>query len=36
VDQYIDMPPYLVDGHLKLQLERFVTTSFGMIVRRPL
>jgi SAM-dependent methyltransferase len=36
VDQYIDVPPYLVDGHLKLQLERFVTTSFGMIVRRPL
>jgi 2-polyprenyl-3-methyl-5-hydroxy-6-metoxy-1,4-benzoquinol methylase len=35
VDQYVDVPPYLIDGHLKLQLEQWVTTSFGLIIRRP-
>ncbi len=35
LDRHIDMPPYAADNHLKLQLDRWVTTSFGLIVRRP-
>ncbi len=34
VDRVIDLPPYSNDPHLKLQLMRWVTTSFGMIVRK--
>ena len=34
VDRMIDLPPYCQDPHLKLQLMRWVTTSFGMIVRK--
>jgi hypothetical protein len=33
-DQHIDMPPYSHDGHLKLALMGFTTTSFGLIIRR--
>lgn len=35
-DNFIDVPPYLGDAHLKMQIKQFVTTSFGLIVRRPL
>ncbi len=34
IDRMIDLPPYSNDPHLKLQLMRWVTTSFGMIVRK--
>ena len=34
LDRVIDLPPYSSDPHLKLQLMRWVTTSFGMIVRK--
>ncbi|MDB5687004.1 MAG: class SAM-dependent methyltransferase, partial [Rhizorhabdus sp.] len=34
LDQVIDMPPYSGDAHLKIALLRWVTTSFGMIVRK--
>ena len=34
LDLHVDAPPYAVDGHLKLLLENFVTTSFGLIVRK--
>ena len=34
LDQYIDVPPYSVDRHLKLQLGRYATTSFGIIIRK--
>ncbi|MGC8468310.1 MAG: class I SAM-dependent methyltransferase [Acetobacteraceae bacterium] len=34
LDVHVDAPPYAVDGHLKLLLENFVTTSFGLIVRK--
>lgn len=34
LDRVIDLPPYTSDPHLKLQLMRWVTTSFGMIVRK--
>jgi hypothetical protein len=34
LDQHIDMPPYSGDMQLKLVLGRFVTTSFGLIVRK--
>jgi hypothetical protein len=32
-DKYVDVPPFKHDPHFKLQLEKFVTTSFGVIVR---
>ncbi|MES2498442.1 MAG: hypothetical protein V4618_20185 [Pseudomonadota bacterium] len=34
LDRFIDLPPYSSDTHLKLQLLRWVATSFGMIVRK--
>ena len=34
MDRVIDLPPYSNDPHLKLQLMRWVTTSFGMVVRK--
>lgn len=34
LDRHIDMPPYCHDQHLKLGLMRWVSTSFGMIVRK--
>ncbi|MDR0898966.1 MAG: hypothetical protein LBM27_01255 [Lactobacillaceae bacterium] len=34
-DNYVDMPPYATKGaHLRLLLNDFVTTSFGLIVRK--
>lgn len=35
VDKYHDVPPYFQHGaHLKLELDRFVTTSIGLIVTK--
>ena len=34
LDQRIDVPPYSTDRHLKLQLGKYATTSFGIIVRK--
>jgi hypothetical protein len=34
LDRFVDVPPYRVDGHLKLLLERYTSTSFGITVRR--
>lgn len=34
LDHHVDLPPYGVENHLKLQIERWVTTSFGLIVRK--
>lgn len=34
LDRIIDLPPYASDPHLKLQLMRWVSTSFGLIVRK--
>jgi SAM-dependent methyltransferase len=34
LDAHIDFPPYSSDVHLKLALASFVTTSFGIIVRK--
>lgn len=33
-DQHIDMAPYSQDPHLKLELENWTTTSFGILVRK--
>ncbi|KQN31623.1 hypothetical protein ASF00_02170 [Sphingomonas sp. Leaf34] len=33
-DAYVDVPPYSDDNHLKLALGQYVTTSFGIIIRR--
>jgi SAM-dependent methyltransferase len=34
IDKYVDLPPYLHDPHLRLELEGYVSTSFGIIVRK--
>lgn len=34
LDLHIDMPPYRQDNHLKLQIAKWVTTSYGLIVRK--
>ena len=34
LDRVIDLPPYANDPHLKLALMRWVSTSFGMTVRK--
>ncbi|MEQ5788197.1 class I SAM-dependent methyltransferase [Erythrobacter sp. NFXS35] len=34
LDQHVDVAPYSADKHLKLQIEQWVTTSFGLIVRK--
>jgi SAM-dependent methyltransferase len=34
VDEHVDVPPYLDAEHLKVALRQYVTTSFGIIVRR--
>jgi hypothetical protein len=36
LDYYVDLPPYKQDVHLKLMLGKYVTTSVGLIVRKPL
>lgn len=33
-DRFVDVPPYCSDVHLKVQLARYVSTSFGIIVRK--
>jgi len=33
-DRHSDIAPYSPDQHLKLQIERWVTTSFGLIIRK--
>ncbi len=35
LDRHIDVAPYAVDNHLKLQLQKWVTTSFGLIIHKP-
>jgi hypothetical protein len=32
LDQYIDMPPYSNDAHLRLSLMKYSTTSFGLVI----
>jgi SAM-dependent methyltransferase len=34
IDDHIDLPPYTPDTHLKVALQRYVTTSFGLIARK--
>lgn len=34
LDLHIDTPPYSEDDHLKLQIQRWAVTSFGLIVRK--
>lgn len=33
-DQYVDVPPYAADIHFKLALGAYVTTSFGLAIRK--
>jgi SAM-dependent methyltransferase len=33
-DKHVDLPPYKLDVHLKLQVESFTITSFGLVIRR--
>ena len=34
MDRYVDLPPYLVEPHLKLALEGYATTSVGLIIHK--
>lgn len=34
LDGFVDVPPYTHSPHLKLQIERYVATSAGIVVRR--
>lgn len=34
LDKHIDMPPFSQDNHLKLQIAKWVTTSFGIVIRK--
>lgn len=34
LDLHVDVPPYSADNHLKLQIRQWVTTSFGVVVRK--
>lgn len=34
LDLHIDVPPYAQENHLKLQIAQWVTTSYGVIVRK--
>jgi len=36
LDTYYDLPPYKQDPHIKLQINKFICTSIGIIVRKPL
>jgi len=36
LDNYIDIPPYLDDPHIKVLVSAFVTTSVGIVLRRPM
>jgi 2-polyprenyl-3-methyl-5-hydroxy-6-metoxy-1,4-benzoquinol methylase len=33
-DKYIDLPPYKQEVHLKLMIEKFSITSFGLVLRK--
>ena len=33
-DKYVDLPPYEQKVHLKLQMDRYVITSFGLAIRK--
>ena len=35
LDLFIDTPPYSVDDHLKLQIQKWTVTSFGLIIHKP-
>ncbi|HEY2810416.1 MAG TPA: methyltransferase domain-containing protein [Rhabdochlamydiaceae bacterium] len=35
LDRYIDLPPYTEEKHLKLRIEKYVTTSLGIVIRKP-
>jgi 2-polyprenyl-3-methyl-5-hydroxy-6-metoxy-1,4-benzoquinol methylase len=34
VDRFVDLPPYRSETHLRLRMDRYVFTSFGLIVER--
>jgi len=36
VDQFVDLPPYRAEPHLRMQLGEYVTTSVGLIIRKKI
>lgn len=34
LDKHVDVPPYSADNHLKLLIDRWTSTSFGIVVRK--
>lgn len=35
LDKHVDVPPYSDDNHLRLQLDRYVSTSIGIVIEKP-
>ena len=35
LDQYVDLPPYLNEPHLRLAIEGYASTSIGLILHKP-
>lgn len=35
MDKYYDIPPYSEWNHIKLQLDKYVTTSYGLLIKKP-
>ena len=33
IEDFVDMPPYRDNMHLRLMIEKFVTTSIGLVIR---
>ena len=33
-DYYVDVPPYSLEPHLKLQIAQYVSTSVGIVIRK--
>jgi len=36
LDKHVDVPPYSADNHLRLQLDRYVATSIGIVIQKPM
>ena len=33
-DNHVDIPPYSLNPHLRLQIDKYVATSIGLIVKK--
>ena len=35
-DQFIDVPPYSSVTHLKLKISQYISTSYGLAIKKPI